>query len=245
MAKHWDSFLSYCICNLSRQREVTSSMYALNECGMLIFKGLSLSYNEQGWCGSQIPSCTTSKDLEKQWSIAVWEIHACQSFKFFGRVSRSHCDWSDHSPLHVHLYVFTISSPSTLKVSQLNIFIVFTPHFKPSQCLWAPILQSLSLRLPVLLVLALPSRSLFTQYMESSLAPTLTFPYPFHWLKPFHPSSPHNCHALLIIITYFRQWSQHHLGLMTHCLGTYIWNLAKLLTSRSSRMVNGDLLLIQ
>ena len=185
MAKYWDSFLSYCICNQSRQREVKSSMYALNECGVLIFKGLSLSYNEQGWCGSQIPSCTTGKDLEKQWSIAVWEIHACQSFKFFGRVSRSHCDCSDHSLLHVHLYVFTTSSPSTLKVSQLNIFIVFTPHFKPSQCLWAPILQSLSLRLPVLLVLALPSRSLFTQYMESSLALTTNLSLPFPLAEAF------------------------------------------------------------
>ena len=46
--------------------EAKSSVYASNECGVLIFKGSSPSYNEQGRYESQIPSHTTSKDLEKQ-----------------------------------------------------------------------------------------------------------------------------------------------------------------------------------
>ena len=87
---------------------VKSSEYASNKCGVLISKRSSLSYNEQGWCGSQIPSCTTSKDLEKQWPIAVWEIHVCWSFKFFGGVS---------SPIVIdliaHLYVFTSTTSTT------------------------------------------------------------------------------------------------------------------------------------
>ena len=115
-----------CICSQWRRREVKSSMYmqpmeakssvyALNECGVLISKGLSPSYNEQGQYESQIPSCTMSKDLEKQWLIAAWEICACRSFKFFGRVSRSHCDRSDRSPLRVHhLKPLNLKSKSTL-----------------------------------------------------------------------------------------------------------------------------------
>ena len=66
-----------CICSKWRQREVKSSMYmqpmevkssvyVSNECGVLISKGLFPSYNEQGRYESQIPSRTTSKDLEKQ-----------------------------------------------------------------------------------------------------------------------------------------------------------------------------------
>ena len=55
-----------CICSQWRQREAKSSMYVSKECGVLISKGLSPSYNEQGRYESQIPSCTTSKDLEKQ-----------------------------------------------------------------------------------------------------------------------------------------------------------------------------------
>ena len=66
-----------CICSQWRQREAKSSVYmqpmdakssvyALNECGVLISKGSSPSYNEQGQYESQIPSRTTSKDLEKQ-----------------------------------------------------------------------------------------------------------------------------------------------------------------------------------
>ena len=66
-----------CICSQWRQREAKSSVYmqpmeakssvyASNECGVLISKGSSPSYNEQGQYESQIPSCTMSKDLEKQ-----------------------------------------------------------------------------------------------------------------------------------------------------------------------------------
>ena len=66
-----------CICSQWRQREAKSSMYmqpmeakssvyASNECGVLISKGSSPSYNEQGQYESQISSHTTSKDLEKQ-----------------------------------------------------------------------------------------------------------------------------------------------------------------------------------
>ena len=55
-----------CIYSQWRQREAKSSVYALNECGVLISKGSSPSYNEQGRYESQIPSHTTSKDLEKQ-----------------------------------------------------------------------------------------------------------------------------------------------------------------------------------
>ena len=66
-----------CICSQWRQREAKSSVYmqpmeakssvyASNECGVLISKGSSPSYNEQGRYESQIPSRTTSKDLEKQ-----------------------------------------------------------------------------------------------------------------------------------------------------------------------------------
>ena len=115
-----------CICSQWRQREakssvymqpmeVKSSVYALNECGVLISKGSSPSYNEQGRYESQIPSRTMSKDLEKQWLIAAREIHACQSFRFFGGVSRSHCDQSDRSPLHVHhLKPLNLKSKSNL-----------------------------------------------------------------------------------------------------------------------------------
>ena len=135
-----------CICSQWRQREVKSSVYmqpmeakssvyASNKCGVLISKGLSPSYNEQGRYESQIPSCTMSKDLEKQWLIAAREIRACQSFKFFGRVSRSHCDWSDPSPLHVHLYTFTTSSPSTLKVSQIYIYLLYKFECSPQAIL--------------------------------------------------------------------------------------------------------------
>ena len=46
--------------------EAKSSVYASNKCGVLISKGLFPSYNEQGQYESQIPSHTTSKDLEKQ-----------------------------------------------------------------------------------------------------------------------------------------------------------------------------------
>ena len=124
--------------------EAKSSVYALNECGVLISKGLSLLYNKQGLCGPQIPSCTTSKDLEKQWLIAAWEIHMYWSFKFFGGVSRSHCDQSDHSPLHIHLYVFTTSSPSTLKVSQIYIYLLYKFECSPQTILSSdcPIVQS-------------------------------------------------------------------------------------------------------
>ena len=123
--------------------EAKSSVYASNECGVLIFKGSSPSYNEQGRYESQIPSHTTSKDLEKQWSIAAWEIHACWSFKFFGGVSKSHCDWSDHSPLRIHLYAFTTSSPSTLKVSQLYIHLLYKFECSPQAILSSdsPIVQ--------------------------------------------------------------------------------------------------------
>ena len=55
-----------CICSQWRQREAKSSVYASNKCGVLISKGLSPSYNEQGQYESQIPSHTMSKDLEKQ-----------------------------------------------------------------------------------------------------------------------------------------------------------------------------------
>ena len=66
-----------CICSQWRQREAKSSMYmqpmevkssvyASNKCGVLISKGSSPSYNEQGQYESQIPSHTMSKDLEKQ-----------------------------------------------------------------------------------------------------------------------------------------------------------------------------------
>ena len=66
-----------CICSQWRQREAKSSMYmqpmeakssvyVSNECGVLISKGSSPSYNKQGQYESQIPSRTTSKDLEKQ-----------------------------------------------------------------------------------------------------------------------------------------------------------------------------------
>ena len=203
----------------------------------------------------------------------------CVGVSSFWRSLKSHCDWSDHSPLCVHLYHSTCSPlhihhlklksksfiycinlsvphrlswfclfpviillyrdhfssklPTHCMWGRLNISIVFTPHFKLLWWLWAPVLQSLAPRFPVLLVLTLPSRSLFTQHMESSLAPTPTLPHPFRWLNPFHSSSPHNCHAVLIIVTHFCWWSQHHLGLMTHCLGTYIWNLAKLLDRKS------------
>ena len=135
-----------CICSQWRRREAKSSvymqpmeakssMYASNECGVLISKGSSPLYNEQGWYESQIPSHTTSKDLEKQWSITAQEIRVCRSFKFFGRVSRSHCDWSDRSPLHVHLYTFTTSSPSTLKVSQLYIHLLYKFECSPQAIL--------------------------------------------------------------------------------------------------------------
>ena len=55
-----------CICGQWRQREAKSSVYVSNECGVLISKGSSPLYNEQGRYESQIPSHTTSKDLEKQ-----------------------------------------------------------------------------------------------------------------------------------------------------------------------------------
>ena len=135
-----------CICSQWRQREAKSSVYmqpmeakssvyVSNKCGVLISKGLSPSYNEQGQYESQIPSCTTSKDLEKQWSIAAWEIRTCWSFKFFGGVSRSHCDRSDCSPLRIHLYAFTTSSPSTLKVSQLYIHLLYKFECSPQAIL--------------------------------------------------------------------------------------------------------------